>query len=142
MNNVLVAAPYALEKANPTDVGYDLKYWGDSPLLIPRGSHALVPTACSIKVTPGHIFDEVWDIQLRGRSSLALQGLFVHVGTIDQTYHDEIKVVMYYIGQSDQFVLTKGNKIAQLVFAKAKIIKPTPVDSIPNDRGGFGSSGL
>lgn len=141
-NKVLVSAPYSLEKANPTDVGYDLRYVGEGTFSVEFGDKIIVPTGCKIKIEDNEpISNEmVWDIQLRGRSSMAAAGFVTHVGTIDQTYHSEIKVVLWYFGKT-KYHINPGDKIAQLVFSKAYNLKVYPIEDIKENRGGFGSSG-
>lgn len=140
MLEVFVNCPYPLEKANPTDVGYDLKCHSEGCFTLEPNSHLMVPTGCKLKIETSPKNSRVWDIQLRGRSGLASKGILVHVGTIDQTYHEEIKVVMFNLS-GKPYRISPGDKIAQLVFSQARELKTIPVTYIKSDRGGFGSSG-
>jgi dUTP pyrophosphatase len=74
------------------------------------------------------------------RSGLALRGLAVAngPGIIDADYADTIKVLLHNRTQGD-WVIEKGERIAQLVFVEYK----TGVDAPQDERvGGLGSTGI
>lgn len=131
-------APYELCRADATDTGFDLRYVGSQSTTFNPGSHALLPTGCSLVLPFGY------DAQVRSRSSLGLKGFLSHVGTIDQTYTSEIKVVLFYFG-AEPYTINPGDKIAQLVISKIEFLfdPPTRLAEPPTaQRGGFGSTGV
>lgn len=163
---VEIKCPYVLEKANPKDAGFDLKCLED--LTFKHGDIKMIDTGCQLSIMQefglpffnvgapndrgGATMDIMWDkqyespakfgleVQVRGRSGLAKKGLFVHLGTVDETYHSPIKVIMYYLGK-EKLELPSGSRIAQLVFSTFLPVELIPVKEMIEDRGGFGSSG-
>ena len=107
---------------------------------IPAGKWALIPTGLAFS------FKEGYEIQVRPRSGLALQygiTLLNTPGTIDSDYRGEIKVIMMNLGNED-FVINKGDRIAQAVLCKvkqAKIKEVEVLDETKRGEGGFGSTG-
>jgi len=130
-------------KNHSTDSGYDLSSSEDC--VVKAGKFKLIGSDVSVVLPVG------FEIQVRSRSGLAAKkGVFVlnSPGTVDNGYTGEIKVVLANFGDED-FIVNKGDRIAQLVIA--------PVYNIPfkslngnteeefltdNHRGekGFGSS--
>jgi dUTP pyrophosphatase len=104
------------------------------------GKRALVPTGIAIALPKG------FEAQVRPRSGLAVKhGVTVlnAPGTIDADYRGEIKVPIINHGTED-FVITRGDRIAQMVIAPVTIATLTEVDSLEETErgsGGFGSSG-
>jgi dUTP pyrophosphatase len=111
------------------------------PLIISAGGIALIPTSLSIALPVGY------ECQVRSRSGLAAKnGIFAlnAPGTIDSDYRGEIKVILANFGKED-FVINRGDRIAQLVIAKYEKIAWNLVDELDEtQRGqsGFGSSGV
>ncbi|MCI7047359.1 dUTP diphosphatase [Helicobacter sp.] len=107
---------------------------------IPAGKWALIPTGLAFS------FKEGYEMQVRPRSGLALQygiTLLNTPGTIDSDYRGEIKVIMMNLGNED-FVINKGDRIAQAVLCKvkqAKIKEVEVLDETKRGEGGFGSTG-
>lgn len=111
----------------------------DLPLL--PGKFVLVPTGISMAIPEGY------EAQIRPRSGLALNHGITCLnspGTIDADYRGMLKVLL--INHSEQeYVITKGMWIAQLVFAPVIHPKLEIVAQLPNTaRGeqGFGHTGL
>ena len=83
---------------------------------------------------------------MRPRSGLALKhgmSLLNTPGTIDADYRGEIKVILINHGLED-FVIARGDRIAQMVIAPVTRIDWTPVERLDDTmRGsdGFGSTG-
>ena len=104
------------------------------------GARHLVPTGLSIALPPGY------EAQVRPRSGLAVKhGVTVlnAPGTIDCDYRGEVKVPLINHGQDD-FVIARGDRIAQMVIAPVTRISWTEVDTLDETArgaGGFGSSG-
>jgi dUTP pyrophosphatase len=91
---------------------------------------------------------EGWEGQIRCRSSLGKKGMILPngVGTIDADYRGELKVLATWIGQGDSFTVSKGERVAQLLFAQVPkvTIVETSYEELGNTErgsGGFGSSG-
>jgi len=104
------------------------------------GARHLVPTGLSIALPQG------FEAQVRPRSGLAVKhGVTVlnSPGTIDCDYRGEVKVPLINHGQDD-FVIARGDRIAQMVIAPVTRISWTEVESVDETvrgEGGFGSSG-
>jgi dUTP pyrophosphatase len=87
------------------------------------------------------------EAQVRPRSGLGLKkGIHVMLGTIDADYTGDIGVVLTNLG-NEPFVISKGDRIAQLVFApvlhEVKLLETQKFAKVV-DRGGngFGSTGV
>lgn len=104
------------------------------------GARCLMPTGVAIALPPNH------EAQVRPRSGLAVKhGVTVlnSPGTIDADYRGEIKVPLINHGAED-FIIQRGDRIAQLVIAevtKAKLVEVSTLDETARGSGGFGSSG-
>ena len=64
-------------------------------------------------------------------------------GTIDSDYRGEVKVILVNLG-SAPFVVTRGDRIAQLVPAvvtQAALVEVDALDDTARGSGGFGSTG-
>lgn len=120
--------------------GLDLHAAVHQSLRIAPGARALVPTGIAIALPPD------LEAQVRPRSGLALKhGVTVlnSPGTIDSDYRGEIGVVLINLGQ-DAFVVSRGDRIAQLVIAAFARIECTLVPKLfetDRNQGGFGSTG-
>ncbi|RVA22118.1 dUTP diphosphatase, partial [Mesorhizobium sp. M7D.F.Ca.US.004.03.1.1] len=112
----------------------------DRPLLILPGKRALVPTGLILEIPEG------MEGQVRPRSGLAFKhGLTVlnTPGTIDSDYRGEVKVLLINLGDED-FAVTRGMRIAQIVFAavtQAAVEERTLAGGTARGAGGFGSTG-
>lgn len=129
---------YELDKANPTDSGVDLR--ASESITIPYGNTVLVGTGVRLELPLD------CEAQVRPRSSFNLQGIFVPLGTIDQSYRGEIKVVISnFSTNKEDVVIEKGTKIAQLVTNELLPVSYNRTDVIDlqtsRGEGGFGSSG-
>ena len=107
--------------------------------IAPGARHA-VATGLAMAIPPGY------EIQVRPRSGLALKhGITVPntPGTIDSDYRGEVKVPLINHGQED-FVIARGDRIAQMVVAPVTRVDWAEVDVLgetARGSGGFGSSG-
>ncbi len=108
--------------------------------LAPR-ARAAVPTGLSFAIPEG------FEGQIRPRSGLALKnGITVlnAPGTIDSDYRGEVKVIL--VNTSDEpFEITRGMRIAQIVFARVEQMSLQEVQSLDETArgsGGFGSTGI
>lgn len=125
--------------ARPGDAGMDLKSVEDT--VVPRFGRALVKTGLVMQLPPGY------EAQVRPRSGLALKhGVTVlnTPGTIDSGYRGEVGVILANFGDKD-FVVAKGDRIAQLVIAPvthAEVEATDVIDETDRGAGGFGSTGV
>ncbi|HKV74531.1 MAG TPA: dUTP diphosphatase [Gemmatimonadales bacterium] len=87
-----------------------------------------------------------WECQVRPRSGLALKhGVTLpnSPATIDSDYRGELMIALINHGQ-EPFQVTRGMRIAQLIFARVEAVEWQEVIVLPDtDRGegGFGSTG-
>jgi len=88
-----------------------------------------------------------YEVQVRPRSGLALKNGITCLntpGTIDSDYRGEVKVILANLGEDD-FMINKGDRIAQLVVApvtKAAVVEVESIDETTRGTGGFGSTGV
>ena len=121
--------------------GADLCALLDSPLTIPAGLSALVPTGLFFEIPEGY------EVQVRPRSGLAAKnGVTVlnSPGTIDSDYRGEIKVILINLGNAD-FTINSGDRIAQMIVAPVIQASFTITESLSDTErgsGGFGSTGV
>jgi len=121
--------------------GMDIVAAVDEPMTIAPGEIVLVPTGLAIALPMG------FECQVRSRSGLALKhGIFAlnSPGTIDSDYRGEIKIILANFGR-EPFVISRGDRIAQLVVARYEKIEWELVNALPitnRGSGGFGSTGL
>ena len=107
--------------------------------IVPGARHA-VATGLSVAIPAGY------EIQVRPRSGLAFKhGVTVPntPGTIDSDYRGELKVLLINHGPDD-FVIERGDRIAQLVPAavtRAGFEEVEELDDTTRGAGGFGSTG-
>lgn len=100
----------------------------------------LVHTGIHIKVPEG------FECQVRPRSGLSLKtGLRVanSPGTIDSDYRGEVCIIVHNTSAYNMSI-SKGDRIAQLVFCpvyQAKFIQVDELDKTDRGSGGFGSTG-
>lgn len=127
--------------STPQSAGMDLRaYLTESVTLMP-GERKLIGTGLYIALPEGY------EAQIRPRSGLALKkGITVlnAPGTIDADYRGEIKVILYN-ASNEEFIVSSGERIAQMVIAKhekANFIEVTSLDETERGDGGFGHSGI
>jgi len=126
----------------PGSAGLDLVAANPEPLLLRPGSRAVVPTGLRLEIPAG------FEGQVRPRSGLAARaGVTVlnAPGTVDSDYRGEVKVILANLGEDD-FVVTRGDRIAQLVIcpvARAEIaaVAETGLAGSARGEGGFGHTG-
>jgi dUTP pyrophosphatase len=125
--------------AKPGDAGADLK--STESVTLKAGERALVKTGVKIAMPDGYVG------LVHPRSGLAAKnGITVlnAPGTVDAGYRGEIMVTLLNTSNED-FVITAGDRIAQLVFQKFERADFIVVEELPeSSRGatGFGSSGV
>jgi dUTP pyrophosphatase len=89
---------------------------------------------------------EGFECQVRPRSGLALRHgitLANSPATIDSDYRGELQVVLVNLG-AEPFEITRGMRIAQMIFARVERVEFREVSELPGSergQGGFGSTG-
>ena len=124
--------------AKPGDAGADLRSTQDA--VIAAGQRLLLKTGVSIALPAGYVG------LVHPRSGLAAKhGITVlnAPGTVDAGYRGEIMVTL--LNTSDEeFVVARGDRIAQLVIQRYEHARFVAVEELPeSERGesGFGSTG-
>ena len=105
------------------------------------GKRLAVATGFAFAIPDGY------EVQVRPRSGLALKNGVTCLntpGTIDSDYRGEVKVILANLGEDD-FQITKGDRIAQIVVAPvthASMVEVDDIDETARGAGGFGSTGV
>lgn len=121
--------------------GLDVRANLDESIEIKPLGRALVKTGLFLEIPEGY------ECQVRPRSGLAYKkGITVlnSPGTIDADYRGEVGVILANISD-ETFVVSDGERIAQLVFAKfeqAEWIETNELSDTHRGEGGFGSTGV
>ena len=127
---------YATEFAT----GLDVRANNDEPIVLAPLGRAMVPTGLFLEIPTGY------EVQVRPRSGLAAKkGVTVlnAPGTIDADYRGEVCVILVNLSDAE-FVVEKGERIAQLVLARHETIEWEETDALAasgRGEGGFGSTG-
>lgn len=120
---------------------YDLRASEDG--VIHSGETLLIRTGVKVAIPKGYVGE------VCSRSGLALKfGVFVlnAPGLVDSDYRGEVGVVLHktFSVNPDPFVISKGDRIAQLMFKKVAdtvLIEVDSLDATDRGEGGFGSTG-
>jgi dUTP pyrophosphatase len=125
--------------AHQGDAGLDL-FAREDGVIASGGGRVLMPTGISIAIPIG------WCGLLMPRSGLALKhgiGIVNAPGLIDSAYRGEIKVVLINTDPTDDYRVSRGDRVAQLVIQRVEEVTWNVVDTLDGiDRGGgFGHSG-
>jgi len=127
------------ERATPHAAGYDVRT-AEGPVTLAPGEIRLVGTGLVMELPEGV------ECQVRPRSGLALRyGLTLpnSPATIDPDYRGELRIILQNLGP-DRVTLERGERVAQLVFARFEAPEITSVDELSatvRGDGGFGSTG-
>ena len=125
--------------AHPGDAGADIT--ASEAVVLRPGERAMVKTGVSIALPDGYV------AFVMPRSGLALKhgiSLVNSPGTIDAGYRGEIGVIMVNTDKTEDFHISPGDRIAQLVIQPVVRAQFVPVDELPGTHrgaGGFGSTG-
>lgn len=137
VNKSAYATPqYATEQS----AGMDLKANIEEVITLAPLERAMIPTGLYIALPNGT------EAQVRPRSGLAAKhGISVlnAPGTIDADYRGEVKVILVNLS-NEPFVITPGERIAQMVVARYEKVEWDEVevlDATERGEGGFGSTG-
>lgn len=129
------------EYMTPGSSGVDLYAANQEDVCLKPGERQLIPTGLAIALPLG------WEAQVRPRSGLALKHgitLLNTPGTIDSDYRGEIKVLVINLGDKE-YILKRGERIAQMVFAPVQQVELVEVEILSETRrgeGGFGHTGV
>ncbi|MFM2373411.1 MAG: dUTP diphosphatase [Actinomycetota bacterium] len=124
---------------NPGDAGYDLR--SSENAVVPARSRQTINTGVSIALPAGYV------ALVHPRSGLAAKhGITVlnAPGTVDAGYRGQMLVTL--VNHSDEdFHISRGDRIAQMLFQKFESARFVVVSELPgSQRGnaGFGSTGV
>ncbi|MBO7260311.1 MAG: dUTP diphosphatase [Bacteroidaceae bacterium] len=129
------------EYATELSAGMDLRANLDEPIVLKPMQRCIVPTGLYMALPAG------FEAQVRPRSGLAIKkGITVlnSPGTIDADYRGEVGVILINLSQDD-FTITDGERIAQMVIARHEQVEWSQVevlDETERGAGGFGHSGI
>ena len=121
--------------------GMDLAAHIDNNINLEPGKSAIIPTGLYVSIPKG------FEIQIRPRSGLAAKkniSVLNTPGTIDADYRGEICVILINHGAKD-FIISRGMRIAQIVFAQLPEIQLKEISELNQTKrgaGGFGSTGV
>lgn len=121
--------------------GVDLRAFLKEDIILKPMERKLIPTGLFIELPNGY------EAQVRSRSGLALKsGIMVlnSPGTVDSDYRGEIGVILINFSNED-FKISNGDRIAQMVIAKHEIAEFKLVEKLSDTirgEGGFGHSGV
>lgn len=127
--------------ATEHSAGMDLCAAIENELILKAGETSLVPTGFAIALPEG------FEAQVRPRSGLAAKNQVTVLnspGTIDSDYRGEVKVILTNFGKND-FVIKRGDRIAQMVIApytRARWEEKDSLDETKRGAGGFGHTGV
>lgn len=126
--------------SKPGDAGADLLA-RDDVVLVAGGGRALIPTGVAVAIPEGYAG------LVLPRSGLALRhGVTVinAPGLVDAGYRGELNVVLVNTDPAEDYVVRRGDRVAQLVIVAVEQVAMSAVDELPlseRGQGGFGHSG-
>ena len=112
----------------------------NAPEALEPGERKAIPTGLKFAVPNG------FEMQVRPRSGLAIKKGLTAIntpGTVDSDYRGEVMVLLVNHGQ-ERVEITRGMRIAQLLFAPVTLARLEPretLDETERGEGGFGSTG-
>ena len=127
--------------ATELSAGMDLRANIDESITLNPMERRIIPTGLYMALPPGY------EAQVRPRSGLALKhGITVlnSPGTIDADYRGEIGVLLFNLS-NEPFVITEGERIAQMVIARHEQGQFEVVDELDQTErgeGGYGHTGV
>ena len=120
--------------------GFDLYANVHGDTVIQSGERALIPSGVCVALPKGY------EAQVRPRSGLALKHgvtMLNAPGTVDSDFRGQIHVLLINLGERE-YIVRRGDRIAQLVVAKVETVEFTEADALPESErgcGGFGHTG-
>lgn len=127
--------------ATELSAGMDLRANIDESITLNPMERRIIPTGLYIALPPGY------EAQVRPRSGLAFKhGITVlnSPGTIDADYRGEIGVLLVNLS-NEPFVITEGERIAQMVIARheqGQFEEVDQLDQTERGEGGYGHTGV
>ena len=119
--------------ATPLSAGMDLRANIDSPVTLRPMERHLFPTGLYVAIPAGY------EGQVRPRSGLAIK----HGITVLNS-RGEVAVILVNLS-ADDFTVSDGDRIAQLVVARHEVVGWVPVEQIDDTErgeGGYGHTGV
>ena len=126
--------------ARPGDAGIDLTARIDT-VLAPAGGRGLIPTGIAVALPHGYAGFVL------PRSGLAMHHGVTCLNTpglIDSGYRGELKVLLVNTDPHEEFAISRGERIAQLVVqavAQVRLVEVTVLSDSARGDQGFGSTG-
>lgn len=126
--------------ANPGDAGLDL--YSAQDVTIEPGRRVMISTGVAIALPQGYAGF------VQPRSGLAAKkGLSIvnTPGLVDSGYRGELKVIAINTDADEPIVISRGERVAQLVVQRVPSVELVEVDELDKTErgeGGFGSTGL
>jgi len=124
-------------RGSPYSAGYDLS--SAEHTVIKAGGKGIVKTDLSVACPEGTY------ARIAPRSGLAVKKFIdVGAGVVDADYRGPVGVVLFNFGDED-FVVEKGDRVAQLILEKISMAEAAEVDDLSDTErgaGGFGSTGV
>ena len=118
------------------DVGYDV--YAIEEVLIPRNDNRNVPIGFALEIPEGYY------VSIETRSGHGCKkNIRIHRGIVDQGYRGELSVRAYNHSSESNYLVAKGEKIAQLVLHRIEVLPLEEVtELLESSRGekGFGST--
>jgi dUTP pyrophosphatase len=135
----LDAAATLPTRAHEGDAGLDL-YASEAASIAP-GARASVGTGIALEVPPGHAALVLPRSGLAAKHGIALVNA---PGLIDAGYRGEVRVLLHNTDAAEEFEVSAGDRIAQLLLVPFVTADPVEVQELAASErgaGGFGSSG-
>ena len=126
-------------RAYADDAGLDLYALTEARL--GPGERAAVPTGIAVEIPAGHAGLVLPRSGLAHRHGIALVNA---PGLIDAGYRGEIKVLLLNTDRAEAFLISPGDRIAQLVIVRVEapdVVEVAELAVSERGGGGFGSSG-
>lgn len=146
------------EQATEGAAGFDLRYYGDTPVTFKNaGQVEIMDLGFSMELPPGY------EAQIRPRSGLAAKyGLTVlnSPGTIDADYRGPVKAILVKVGVAKlvstdadnykpeilpEITIEPGDRVCQMVIQpvpEVRLSLASTVSDTERGEGGFGSTGV
>src|ERR1700722_16699089 len=119
--------------ARPGDGGVDLRA-RTGAVVAPRGGRALIPTGLRLAIPAGYAGFVQPRSGLAWRHGITLAN---SPGLIDAGYRDEVAVIVINTDPDEEFVIARGDRVAQLVVQAVEEIAWQTVDALPgSERAG------
>lgn len=128
---------YATEGSSGMDLYADVR----NDTVLRPGEIKLISAGIHLSIPAGY------EAQIRPRSGLALKHGITLVntpGTIDSDYRGLLSIILTNLGKED-FIIRRGDRIAQMVFKKvtqAQLFVVDEIDETVRSTGGFGHTGV